>query len=96
MQYTGAGYYQIAQDSSTIGSIITGGLNGGEPATPVTFDEVAVNTFYSGFPAFSQSETATIPGLSLGDGGALAGKAQMTLRTRSTSSPATISSIPPI
>jgi hypothetical protein len=33
-QYTGTGYYQITQNGDAIGSIITGGLSGGEPASP--------------------------------------------------------------
>jgi hypothetical protein len=36
MLYTGAGYFQITQDGTAIGAIITGGLSGGEPATAVT------------------------------------------------------------
>src|SRR5262249_8763291 len=72
-QYTGAGYFQITQDGTAIGAIISGGLSGGEPATPVPRAELVVNTAESVTPVISESTVATVPGVAQGDAGGLAG-----------------------
>ena len=78
-QYTGAGFFEIARDGKTIGSIITGGLSGGLPASPVTLAEVIQNTPVTVLPTWTQSFEISNPGLSsLGNAGGLYGYTQLT------------------
>jgi hypothetical protein len=77
-QYTGTGYYQIAQDGTAIGSIITGGLSGGEPASPVTIPQIVDNTPQSVAPALPQSSVITNPQGSQGNAGGNVGATQIT------------------
>jgi RHS repeat-associated protein len=73
-QYTGAGYFRIDQAGTEIGAIITGGLNGGLPATPVTIAEVIQNTPFTVVPAWMQTFEISIPSLSsMGNAGGLFG-----------------------
>jgi RHS repeat-associated protein len=74
--YTGVGYFQIAQDGSSIGSIISGGLSGGEPASPVTLPEIVDNTPQSFTPAPTQSTVITNPQGSQGNAGGNVGATQ--------------------
>ncbi|WP_375784009.1 RHS repeat-associated core domain-containing protein [Bradyrhizobium sp. Pha-3] len=76
--YTGTGYYQVAQDGSSIGSIITGGLSGGEPTTVVTDPEIVDNNQQSVLPALTQSPVITNPQGSQGNGGGNVGQTQTT------------------
>lgn len=73
MQYTGAGYFQISQDGNSIGGIITGGLSGGLPATPVPPAEVVDNTPASVVPAPVQSPVITNPQGPSGNAGGIYG-----------------------
>lgn len=75
-QYTGVGYFQIAQDGSSVGSIISGGLSGGEPATPVPLPEIVDNTPAAVTPAPAQFQEVTVPLGVQGDAGANVGKMQ--------------------
>ncbi|MFO1079346.1 MAG: RHS repeat-associated core domain-containing protein [Reyranellaceae bacterium] len=59
-QYTGTGYYQINQAGTSVGYIITGGLNGGYWATPVSLGEVTNNTEITVVPTATQSTTITV------------------------------------
>jgi RHS repeat-associated protein len=74
--YTGTGYFQIAQDGSSIGSIITGGLSGGEPASTVSTSQLVENTTDSVSAAANQSTTITGMQGSQGDAGGNVGKTQ--------------------
>jgi RHS repeat-associated protein len=76
--YTGAGYFQISQDGSAIGSIITGGLSGGEPASSVSTTELVENTTDSFFFAANQSNVVTNPQGSQGNAGGIVGATQTT------------------
>jgi hypothetical protein len=57
-QYIGAGYFQIDQNGTAMGAIITGGLSGGDPASPVPPEEFVQNTPVSVTPAPTQSRRA--------------------------------------
>jgi RHS repeat-associated protein len=74
--YTGVGFFQIAQDGSSIGSIITGGLSGGEPASDVPIPVIVDNTPQSVSPAPNQSTVITNPQGSQGDAGGIVGVTQ--------------------
>lgn len=75
-QYTGVGFFQITQDGTAVGSIISGGLSGGEPATPVTLPEIVDNTPAAIIPAPAQFPEVTVPLGVQGDAGANKGKMQ--------------------
>jgi RHS repeat-associated protein len=62
-QWTGTGYFQLSQDGSSIGAIITGGLSGGEPASAVPPVQLNANTSISVTPSISVS-APIIPGVS--------------------------------
>jgi len=69
-QWSGTGYFQVSQDGTTIGAIITGGLSGGEPASP---DPTPSTNSIVTIPPSSNSTVSTAPGLSLGNSGDLFG-----------------------
>jgi RHS repeat-associated protein len=76
LQYTGAGYFALDQGGNSVGSIITGGLSGGEPASPVPMDQVGDNTFLSVTPPTS-SNIITLPATPSGDAGGNVGATQV-------------------
>lgn len=79
-QYAGAGFFQIAQNGQTIGSIITGGLSGGLPATPVTLAEVIRDTPVTVLPTWTQTFEISNPSLSsMGNAGGFFGFTPITL-----------------
>lgn len=75
-RYSGAGYFQITQDGTAVGSIITGGLSGGFPASDVPTPDIPDNTSQSVAPAPNQSSVTTNPQGSLGDAGGNRGATQ--------------------
>lgn len=71
-QFTGAGYFSIDQAGAEIAALITGGLNGGYAASPVTFEELAFNTPISVMPSWIQTSEISNPSLSsFGNAGGL-------------------------
>ena len=72
-QFSGVGYFSVAQDGRRIGALISGGLSGGEPAVPVPIDAVVANTPYSLTPALFQSSVITNPQGSWGYAGGFFG-----------------------
>lgn len=68
--FQGAGYFQIAQDNTLFGAIISGGLSGGEPTFDWPTSVFTDDTSFTVAPP-SQTEILTSPQGSLGDAGAL-------------------------
>ncbi len=68
-QFQGAGYYALLQEGNGIGAFISGGLSGGEPATPIPPEVVVDNAPYSVTPAPAQSPIVTSPIQSAGNAG---------------------------
>ena len=63
--WTGTGYFQVKQDGSAIGAIITGGLSGGEPATvvnPPALVSSALNTLATGAVSTVSSVIGAVQG----------------------------------
>jgi YD repeat-containing protein len=60
-QYTGVGFFQVTQDGSSIGAIITGGLSGGEPASSIPIAITASDPITVTIPADSTPVIPLVP-----------------------------------
>ncbi|HEX2581553.1 MAG TPA: RHS repeat-associated core domain-containing protein [Dongiaceae bacterium] len=61
-QWNGAGYFTIAQDGTSIGAIITGGLSGGFSGVPIPPETVSSNTSSYTLPPVLSSIITSISG----------------------------------